>query len=119
MTVNLTPEQEKIVEQAETARSAALAQKEKIWEAAVEIIRSRGFSEHQSGFWEAVEAVAGEPYQAATAKVSACYTDEVKRLLPSVRAARKAREQAKASALHGRGGYDNDCGSGYGANTND
>ena len=119
MTVNLTPEQEKIVETAEQSRCLALLQKEKIWEAAVEIIRSRGFSEHQSGFWDKVEIEAGEPYRKADAAVCACYTEEVKKLLPLVRAARKAREQAKACALHGRGGYDNDCGSGYGANTND
>ena len=66
-----------------------------------------------------MEAEAGEPYRKAVAAVSACYTEEVKKLLPLVRAARKVREQAKAYALHGRGGYDNDCGSGYGANTND
>ena len=118
MTVNLTPEQEKIVEQAETARSAALAQKEKIWDLAEAQVVASGWSPYHDGFWEAVEAVAGEPYQAAAAKVRACYTEEVKRLLPSVRAARKAREQIAATARHGVG-YDNDSGSGYGANTND
>jgi hypothetical protein len=115
---SITPEQEKIVETAEQARAAAIIQKEKIWESAVEIVKARGFSEYQSGFWNLVETEAGEPYRKADAAVRACYTEEVKRLLPAVRAARKAREQEQAYALYGRG-YDTDGGSGYGANASD
>jgi len=110
--------EEKIVARAEEARSLASAAKSLIWNAAVARCVAKGLSEHQSGFWDAVEKDAGEPYRLAVKQVSACYTAEVKRLLPSVRAARKAREQIAATARHG-GGYDNDSGSGYGANTND
>jgi len=111
-------EEEKIVAQAEASRASAVRQMEKIWDLAEARVVADGWSAYHDGFWEAVEAEAGEPYQAAAAKVRACYTEQVKRLLPSVRAARKAREQIAAAARHG-GGYDNDCGSGYGANTND
>ena len=114
-----TPETaEKIVAQAEEARALAVRRMDKIWDLAEAQVVAGGWSPYHDGFWEAVEAVAGEPYQASAAQVRACYTEEVKRLLPSVRAARKAREQIAATARHGVG-YDNDSGSGYGANTND
>jgi len=110
--------EEKIVAQAEEARALAVRRMDKIWASAEADVILGGLSAHQAGFWPAVEARAGEPYLLARTSVQACYTDEVKRLLPSVRAARKAREQIIATAHHGKG-YDNDAGSGYGANTND
>jgi len=118
MKIYTPEEEEKIVAQAEEARKVAQAEMDRIWASAEADEILGGLSAHQAGFWPAVEARAGEPYLLARASVHACYTDEVKRLLPGVRAARKAREQIIATAHHGKG-YDNDSGSGYGANTND
>ena len=109
---------EKMVSKWETESMRLRITADEIWSAADTKVSATGGSPHQRGYWDLVEAAAGEPYKAAKAAQYACMTDDVRLVLPAVRRARKMRQQTLVRAAHG-GGYDNDVGSGYGDNSHD